>query len=200
MLKVDNVILDMDGTLTHLNLPFDEIKKALDVKGKFILEEILSLDQKERTEKLKVLKKFEIEAAKTAELKDEASELLESLRSFGIKRGIVTRNCYESVKILSKRFGVKFDYVVSRESTSPKPSPHATLRAIIEAKSTPQNSISVGDFKFDLLSAKLAGVRAVLLITERNRCMAQDFQNLADYTIESLKDVQRLLGLQIDLR
>ena len=67
------------------------------------------------------------------------------------------------------------------------------MRAIVEAKSTPERSISVGDFKFDLISGKLAGVKTVLLITERNKPMIPDFINLADHTITNLKQLREIL-------
>ncbi|MBO8181376.1 MAG: HAD family hydrolase [Archaeoglobus sp.] len=192
-LKIDNVIFDMDGTLTHLNLPFDEIRRALEIRERFILESILKYKGKKRDEKTEMLKKFEIEAAKTAKLNDGVLELIEFLENEGIRKGVVTRNCLESVRIFSRRFGIDFDYIVSRESTLPKPSPLPTVRAIVEAKSTPERSISVGDFKFDLISGKLAGVKTVLLITERNKPMIPDFINLADHTITNLKQLREIL-------
>ena len=72
-LKIDNVIFDMDGTLTHLNLPFDEIRRALGIRERFILESILKYKGKKRDEKTEMLKKFEIEAAKTVSLTMEFS-------------------------------------------------------------------------------------------------------------------------------
>ncbi len=191
--KIDNVIFDMDGTLTQLNLPFDRIREALGIKERFILEAILNSEREERREKLAILKKFEIEAARKSKLSDGVFELMEFLEDNGIKRGVVTRNCLESVLIFTERFGIEFDYIVSRETAPPKPSPLATIRAIVEAKSTPDSSISVGDFKFDLISGKLAGTKTVLLVTDRNKPMVSEFISLADHTITDLRDLINLL-------
>ncbi len=191
--RIDNVIFDMDGTLTQLNLPFDKIREALNIKERYILESILKLRGKERQKKFEILKKFEIEAAKKSRLNSGALEVIEFLEKEGIKKGIVTRNCSESVQIFLERFGIEFDYVVSRESAPPKPSPLAMIRAIIDAKSTPDGSISVGDFKFDLLSGRLAGTRTVLLITERNKEMIREFIELADHAITDLRDLIKIL-------
>ncbi|RLI84304.1 HAD family hydrolase [Archaeoglobales archaeon] len=193
--RVENVIFDLDGTLTELNLPFDEIRKALNIKGRFILETILESSGKERENMFEVLKKFEIEAAKDSKLNEGALELIEFLEKEGIKKGVVTRNCLESVLIFSKKFGIDFDYIVSREAAPPKPSPLPMIRAIISAKSTPDKSISIGDFKFDLLSGKLAGIKTVLLITERNRSMISEFISLADHTVTDLRGLIRILRI-----
>jgi HAD superfamily hydrolase (TIGR01549 family) len=192
-MRIDNVIFDMDGTLTHMNLPFDEIRKALNVKERFILESILKLERGERERKMEILKEFEIVAAETAELNDGVVEIIEFLEGEGIKKGVVTRNCFESVRIFSRRFGISFDYIVSREFTTPKPSPLPMIRAILEARTTPDRSISVGDFKFDLISGKLARTKTVLLITERNRPMLSEFIKFADHAITNLKQLQELL-------
>ena len=191
--RVDNVIFDMDGTLTYLNLPFDEIRKALRIKERFILESILKLKGRKREEKFKILKRFEIEAARTAKINDGVVDVMDFLEKKGITKGVVTRNCLESVKIFSKRFGITFDYIVSRESTLPKPSPLPMVRAILEANSTPDKSISVGDFKFDLIAGKLARTRTVLLITERNRSMISEFVDLTDYTIANLRQLRGII-------
>ena len=194
-IKVDNVIFDMDGTLTYLNLPFDDIRKALGIKERFILEAILKCKREERERKFEILKRFEIEAAESAELNDGVLEILDFIEENGLKKGVVTRNCFESVKIFSKRFGIEFDYVVSREVALPKPSPLPMVRAIIEAKSRPEKSISVGDFKFDLIAGKLARTKTVLLITERNEPMISEFVDLADHTITNLKQLKEILIL-----
>ncbi len=193
--KIDNVIFDMDGTLTHLNLPFDEIRKALEIKERFILEAILNSNKEERQKKFEILKRFEIEAARKSRLSDGVFELMEFLDDNGIKKGIVTRNCLESVLIFTEKFDIEFDYIVSREVAPPKPSPLAMIRAIIEAKSRPDRSISIGDFKFDILSGKLARTRTVLLITERNKTMISEFAGLADHTITDLRQIIKIIKI-----
>jgi len=189
----DTFIFDMDGTLVELNLPFDEIRKSLDIRGKFILESIMQLDEDEREKKFEILKQFEIEAAKRTNLMPYAKDVLEKIDSLGLKKGIVTRNCRESVEIIANRFGLDFDFIITREDAEPKPSPRPILLALRMAKSRPERSITIGDFKFDLMAGKAAGTKTALILTERNRIMAKDFLHLADYVIESLIELRRFL-------
>jgi HAD superfamily hydrolase (TIGR01549 family) len=182
----------MDGTLVELNLPFDEIRRILNIKG-FILESILQLDGEEREEKFNVLRKFEIEASMNARLMSNAKEILEKIGEAGLKKGVVTRNCRKSVEIVTNRFGLDFDFVVTREDSEPKPSPIPILKALKMAKSKPEKSLTIGDFKFDLIAGKAAGTRTALLLTKRNREMAKDFVHLADYIIENLIELEKFI-------
>ncbi len=189
----ETFIFDMDGTLVELNLPFDEIRKTLDIRGRFILESIMHLDEDERQKKFEILKQFEIEAAKRTRLMPHAKDILDKIDSLGLKKGIVTRNCRESVEIIAERFGLDFDFIITREDAEPKPSPAPVLMALKMANSRPEKSITIGDFKFDLMAGKAAGTKTALLLTERNRIMAKDFLHLADYVLRSLIELEKFL-------
>jgi HAD superfamily hydrolase (TIGR01509 family) len=183
----------MDETLVELNLPFDEIRRSLDIHGRYILESIMQLDEDEREKKFEILKQFEIEAAKRTRLMPYAKDVLEKIDSLGLKKGIVTRNCRESVDIIANRFGLDFDFIITREDAEPKPSPAPILLALKQAKSKPEKSITIGDFKFDLIAGKSAGTKTALVLTERNRTMARDFVHLADFVLNSLIELKRFL-------
>jgi HAD superfamily hydrolase (TIGR01509 family) len=191
--NIDNLIFDLDGTLTEFNLPFDKIRDRLRIKERFVLESILKSSPKERERKFEVLKRFEIDAAKNSKLIPGVKEIIEFIESKNIKKGVVTRNCKESVEIFSRKFRIDFDYIISRERVTPKPSPLPVVLAILLAKSRPENSLVVGDFKFDLISGKLAGVKTVLLKTEKNSEMIDEFIPLADYVIEDIRELKRLI-------
>jgi HAD superfamily hydrolase (TIGR01549 family) len=122
-----------------------------------------------------------------------AREIIEKLDELGLKKGVVTRNCRESVNIILKRFDLKFDFVITREDAEPKPSPKPIQLALKLTKSEPSESITVGDFKFDLIAGKKAVTKTALVLTERNRCMIHEFIHLADYVLHSLKDIEKLL-------
>jgi HAD superfamily hydrolase (TIGR01509 family) len=191
---LETFIFDLDGTLIELNLDFERIRHALGIKERFILEAISKLnDERLKREKLEILKRFEIESALRSNLMPYAREIIEKLDELGLKKGIVTRNCRESVNIILKRFDLKFDFVITREDAEPKPSPKPIQLALKLTKSEPSKSITVGDFKFDLIAGKKAGTKTALVLTERNRCMIHEFIHLADYVLHSLKDIEKLL-------
>jgi|Deesub1362B_J571_1020462.scaffolds.fasta_scaffold00165_11 HAD superfamily hydrolase (TIGR01509 family) len=191
--RVENVIFDLDGTLTQFNLPFDRIREVLEIRERFVLESILKSPLEERKRKFEILKKFEIESAKNSKLNEGVKELMVFLDNSGIKKGIVTRNCRESAEIFAekfkRKFRIEFDYIISRESTLPKPSPLPMILALVKSKSTPDTSITVGDFKFDLISGKLAGIRTVLLETEKNKDIIHEFYDLSDIRIKNLREL-----------
>ena len=186
---LETVIFDLDGTLIELNLDFEAIRKAVGVKGRYILESLLELDEEDRKRGIDVLKKFEIESAKTAKLMPYAKEIIDLLGDLGIKRGIVTRNCRESVEIVIDRFGLDLDFVITREDAKPKPSPEPIDLALKLVRSHPSRAIVVGDYKFDIIAGKLAGTKTALILNDRNKRYA----SMADYVFRSLKDIEMLL-------
>ncbi len=188
--SLDTFIFDLDGTLIELNLDFEEIRRALGIKDKYILESILKLEGEERSRKLEILKEFEIRAASNAKLTPHAKEVLEKLEELGLKKGIVTRNCRESVEIVVERFGLNFDFVITREDAKPKPSPEPILLALKLAKSEPERGIVIGDYVFDIIAGKRAGTKTALLLNGRNR----EFAKMADFVLRSLKDVENLIA------
>lgn len=187
--SLDTFIFDLDGTLIELNLDFDNIRRALGIGDRYILEAILKLDKDTRRQKLEILKEFEIRAALTAKLMPYAREALRLLDDLGLKKGIVTRNCRESVEIVIDRFGLELDFVITREDAKPKPSPEPVLLALKLARSKPERSIVIGDYKFDLIAGRRAGTKTALVLNERNK----GFSYLADYVLYSLKDIEKLL-------
>ena len=187
--SLDTFIFDLDGTLIELNLDFDAIRRALGIRDRYILEAILKLDGNLRRQKLEILKEFEIRSALTAKLMPHARDVLRLLEDLGLKKGIVTRNCRESVEIVIDRFGLEFDFVITREDAKPKPSPEPIILALKIAGSKPESSIVIGDYKFDLIAGKRAGTKTALILNERNR----EFVHLADYVLHSLKDIEKLL-------
>ncbi|AGK61120.1 haloacid dehalogenase superfamily, subfamily IA, variant 3 with third motif having DD or ED/haloacid dehalogenase superfamily, subfamily IA, variant 1 with third motif having Dx(3-4)D or Dx(3-4)E [Archaeoglobus sulfaticallidus PM70-1] len=190
---IRNIAFDLDGTLTYFNLPFDRIRKEIGIKEGFVLENIMSLNYEERMKKLEVLKRYEIDSVKNARLMDGVLEIIEFIESKNIKKGIVTRNCKESAEIFSKKFGIDFDYIISREEVTPKPSPLPVILSMIKTNSRPDETMMVGDFKFDLLAGKLAGVKTVLLRTEKNADFIDGMIHLADHIISSLTEIKKLV-------
>ncbi len=187
---LDTFIFDLDGTLIELNLDFEEIRRALGIKERYILESILKLEGEERRRKLEILKEFEIRAASNAKLTPHAKEVLDKLEELGLKKGVVTRNCRESVEIVVERFGLKFDFVITREDAKPKPSPEPILLALKLAKSEPERAVVIGDYVFDIMAGKRAGTKTALLLNGRNR----EFARMADFVFRSLKDVEDLIA------
>ncbi len=189
------IAFDLDGTLIELNIPFDEIRDRLGIKDRFILEAIMAEeDVKRREEMMKVLEDYEIKSAVSAKPAFYAKELLERLDGKAV-RGVVTRNSRRSVEIVAKRLGFKLDFIIGREDAPPKPSPEPLKLVLRSFDVEPSRALMVGDFLFDMLSGKQAGMKTALIITERNREMAKSFIQYADYVFVSLKELAEFLGV-----
>lgn len=189
------IAFDLDGTLIELNIPFDEIRDRLGIKDRFILEAIMAEEDVERREEMmKVLEDYEIKSAVSAKPAFYAKELLERLDGKAV-RGVVTRNSRRSVEIVAKRLGFKLDFIIGREDAPPKPSPEPLKLVLRSFDVEPSRALMVGDFLFDMLSGKQAGMKTALIITERNREMAKSFIQYADYVFVSLKELAEFLGV-----
>ncbi|WP_232215791.1 HAD family hydrolase [Archaeoglobus veneficus] len=180
-------VFDMDGTLVEFNLPFDRIREELGIKGRYILESIM--EDSKREEKLEILKEYEVRAAKKAKLMPYAREILELLEDAGCRKGIVTRNCRESVEIIAEKFGLNLDFVITRDDAPPKPSPEPIKLALRITNAEPNEAITVGDYIFDVMAGKLAGTKTALLLNDKNESFAEQ----ADYVIKCLSELQRFI-------
>ncbi|MEM4689256.1 MAG: HAD family hydrolase [Archaeoglobaceae archaeon] len=193
------IAFDLDGTLVEFNIPFEEIRAVLGIGDRFVLESILSeKDESRKKEMLRVLEKYELESAKNAKLAFYAKELLQFLREKRIPHGIITRNSKKSVEMISKKFGLEFDFVVTREDANPKPSPEPINLILRRFAVQPSYALFVGDFLFDLLSGKNAGVKTALIVHERNKNMVESFKIYADYIFSSLKELADFLRREYD--
>ncbi len=177
----------MDGTITKFNLDIDGIKKEVfgDNYSGMLLDGINKLKGEDRRRAEDLLIKSEISAANSTELNKGVEELLDFLKKKEIKTALVTRNNREAVKVIFKRFGLRFDVVVSREDTPPKPN-KAQLNAALDGLGVDkENALFIGDHALDLEAGRRVGIRTVLIKSK----FSQDVLEEADFVVESMDDV-----------
>lgn len=93
-------------------------------------------------------------------------ELVEELRSLGIRMGIVTSRLWSSSSQGKYQFDVAhmFDALVSAADTDVhKPDPEPCLICLDKLGVSPEEAIFIGDTKFDIECARNAGVKSVLV-------------------------------------
>ena len=188
--KVAGILFDMDGVIVRQELDFMAIKREIfgSTEG-FILERMVALDPAARARAEAILDRYETEAAQAATPVDGVVEFFAWLDDRRIPRAIVTRNSRKSVAIVRERLGLAVDAVVTREDAAPKPSPEPVLVACRRLGISPAEGIFVGDYEFDMLAGRRAGITTVLL---KNRVLEQS--DNADHVIESFRDLQVLLS------
>ena len=199
-MAIKGVLFDFDGTLTLPGaLDFPAIKKALRCPLDQPILEFLDTQPLDLRAKLeKILEEEEDRAAEICFPNRGAEKCLSVLKSRQIPIGILTRSRLNPIRKALQRFkGVTiddFDAIVTREMSLPKPHPEGVVRVSAEMGVSPEELLVVGDFSFDVISAKRAGAVAVLLTNGGESTMAPDDPQ-PDYTISCLEDLPALLGL-----
>jgi HAD superfamily hydrolase (TIGR01509 family) len=186
---VGGILFDMDGVVVEQRLDFLAIKQEIfGTTHGFILERMAELSLPERTRAEAILERHEAAAAAAATPVDGIVPFLAWMETRGLRRGLVTRNSRKSVDMVLARLGLRFDAVVTREDAPPKPAPDPVWLACRRMGLPPSATLFVGDFEFDMLAGRRAGVRTVLLRNHEQRSSEH-----ADYTVDSLAEVRGLL-------
>lgn len=187
---VKAVLFDMDGVIVRQELDFLAIKREIfgSPEG-FILERMAALGPAARVRAEAILDRYETLAAESAVAVDGVVEFFVWLQERSVPRAIVTRNSRKSVAIVREKLGIAVDAVVTREDAAPKPSPEPVLEACRRLGIAPAEGIFVGDYEFDMLAGRRAGITTVLF---KNLVLSQSEH--ADHVIESFRDLQALLS------
>ena len=191
-MTIQAVIFDLDGTITKPFLDFDAIRKEIgltEIDGP-ILEAINKMPPPQRNTAHKKLNRHEQRAVDESVLNEGAEQTLKTLRQRGIPIGILTRNKRSNAIAIAKKHNLKFDAIIDREDGPVKPDAFGVLKLCRKFKVEPKNTLVVGDYLYDLLSAKAAGAISVLIENHPN---AKDFKKHADYTIKTLAQILNII-------
>lgn len=174
-------VFDMDGTLTLAVHDFQYIRKRLAIpEHADILGHLSSLPRAEAQAKHRWLWEHEHQLAQASKAAPGAIELVQTLHAQGHQLAILTRNAHDLAHVTLQAIGLlpyfKPDAILGREQAKPKPDPDGMLKIAQLWRVPPQQLTMVGDFHFDLSSAKAAGARSVLVNTATNL-----WPELADY-------------------
>lgn len=182
------VIFDLDGTLTRPLLDFEAIRREIGIApGLPILEALTGHDREFRRRAEEILRRHELDAIDQASLADGCVDLLALLGSRGIPTAILTRNMRDAVDAFLHRFDLSFQAIYTREDGPPKPSPHGARVLCQSLGFTPADTLAVGDYKFDIIAARDAGCRTVLVRHPPPDDL--DAWGSPDLVVESLRDL-----------
>ncbi len=191
-MKYELIVFDMDGTLTLDALDFDSLRTQLGLQVRHpILEWIDTLDLEKRQQAWDTLHRHEAIAAEKCQLRPGADAVIQRLRNRGLKTALLSRNSQRSVETILRRYPMFFDHVASRDEMPIKPAAESILKICRALQISPDKTLMVGDYIFDLQVANNAGTHSVLLL-EPNSAVP-DFAYQANYIIRSLEDIETLL-------
>ncbi|KAI9713678.1 MAG: hypothetical protein M1828_001408 [Chrysothrix sp. TS-e1954] len=170
------IVFDVDGTLCEpQNYMFAEMRALLGIpKSVDILHHLQSLPEEKQREAFNGVHEIERRAMKVQKPQPGLLELMKYLDGRGIRKGICTRNFDEPITHLLTTFlpGIKFDPIVTRAFTPPKPDPAGILHIAsswgIAGEEKAERMIMVGDSIDDMTAGARAGAVTVLLVNKEN--------------------------------
>ena len=189
------VIFDLDGTLTEPVLDFDAMRAEIGLpEGVPILEHLERVTAAQRAHAEVVLLRHERAAIAQATLADGCADLLARLREMQIPIAILTRNVREVVETFARMFTFRFHAVYTREDGPPKPSPAGALSLCRAMGVAPAHTLTVGDYKYDVIAGRDAGCRTVLV--DRDGLAANDLVEWGspDLVVKSLRELMPLFA------
>jgi HAD superfamily hydrolase (TIGR01509 family) len=191
-MAIKAVIFDLDGTITQPFFDFDLIREqmGLDKDSGPVLEAMTRMPPAQRRRAEEVLHAHERRAVIESKLNPGTKPTFQALRKVGIHIGILTRNKRSNALAVAKKHALKFDAVVDREDGPVKPDAFGVLRICEQFGVKPEETLVVGDYLFDVLSAKAAGAVSVLLV---NTARAAEFARQADFTIYKLEEMLQII-------
>ncbi len=194
-MPIKAVIFDLDGTITEPYFDFDAIREEMDLPKDSgpILESMAKMSPEQRHKAEKILYYHEQKAVAESRPNPGAKQTLDMIHQAGIGIGILTRNRRCNAMSIAARHGLKFDAIVDREDGPVKPDAFGVLQICRQFGVKPEETLVVGDYLFDILSAKAAGAIAVLLANHKK---ADEFAKYADFRIEKIDEILQLLRLK----
>jgi len=164
---------------------------GLPPESRDILTAMQAMDPVRQEQAQAILARHEHHAAKNSQLNDGVPELLSELRRRKIPIGLLTRNTHENTLYVARRHQLCFDAIVGRQDGPAKPDAYGVLELCHRFNSIPAETLVVGDYLHDLLSAHNAGAIAVLIKTHPK---AEHYQRHADYSISHMSELLDIIN------
>lgn len=185
-MTIRGVIFDMDGTITAPYFDFTPIKQEANIGDRDMLDYLREVTGAEYERIHGLLMKFEEDGVANAKLNRGARTVLNHLARRKIPIALLTRNSRKSVDGVCRKLKLKFDVTVTREDGPHKPAPEPIWEIARRWNARPDELLMVGDYKWDVLCAKNAGTRSVILV---NGGGVPDWAKEADIIIKRLTQV-----------
>ncbi len=189
-MAIRGVIFDMDGTITAPYFDFAKIKAEAGIGDVDMLDYLRSATGAEYERIHRVLTRFEEAGVAHARLNRGARTLLAHLRRKRIPTALLTRNSRKSVDGVCRKLNLHFDITISREDGPHKPAPQPIWRIAKLWGLKRRELLMVGDYKWDVLCAKNAGIPCAVLI-ERGEW--PDWAKDARYHIRRLTELVEII-------
>ena len=210
--KIKAVVFDFDGTLAVLNIDFSGMREQVfELMKKYgvneekigerylleIIDEVVQILNQKNTstaetfyrEAHQILHEVELKAAEEGKLLPGVEATLKSLRSKGLKVGIVTRNCEDAVRKVLPDIEAYCDVFVSRDLIKKvKPHPEQLTSVMKALNVSGEQAVMVGDHTIDIQAGKRVGMKTIGVLT--GRVKKEEFEKAgADYILRDASEI-----------
>ena len=160
------ILFDWDGVIAESRLDFSGIRaKYYGGARAMLLEDSHALEADARVSMMRDLEELEVRGAMTADRVPGITDVLDWVSDRGIPWAVVSRNCKKSILIAAEKIGIALpEVVISRDCREfVKPDPRALVDASSSLNTPPSQTLFIGDFIYDMMGARRAGMRGVLV-------------------------------------
>lgn len=188
-MKLKAIIFDLDGTIVDSKLNFDLMRQQIGIpEGEPILEYLETVSDAAFIKKAHtIIEEHELKGAQESTVIRDFLDFYEFLNLHKIPKAVLTRNSKKIAQMTLKMHKLKFEKVLSRDCCSPKPSPEGLNIINAKWRIDPSQVMYVGDFKFDLETAKNAKMKSALILNENNI----ELSSQADVSINLFNELKR---------
>lgn len=179
-------IFDLDGTLTIPVHDFAHMRTELGMQPGVDILQTLAATKGEHKKRLTAhLDELEAFYAGQAQAAQGVEMLISRLAEKGCQIGIFTRNTKEMAILSLEAIGVghyfNSETIIGRDEAPHKPDPQGLLAILQHWQKNVEDSVMVGDFKFDLEAGRAAGSATVHIAKDEQR-----WPQLTDFCYSSL--------------
>ncbi len=190
--KFKAIYFDLDGTLVDSGLNFSNMKRDLGFPEDCnILEYIETLEDKlEYKRACQIIHEHEQTGAENSTLLPGVNELLKYINDAKIPTGIITRNSCEVAKLTLDMHKLDFEHIITRDNFAAKPAPDSLNYLCELHKINPESAIYIGDYLYDIQTAKNANVQAGLYLNDANHVLKPEADIIIDCYHRFLTSIQ----------